>query len=283
MILDQILATKRQEVALLPPVAELERLAAVAAPVRGFKAALERASVEVGPGGAGAGAGAGTVGGLPVAVIAEVKKASPSKGIIRPDFDPVAIARSYEAGGAAALSVLTDLSYFQGSLDYLREIRTAVSLPLLRKDFIIDGAQILEARAAGADAILLIVAAFAGPSADGRTVAELAELLKLTRELGMDALVEVHDEAEMRIAAELKADLIGINNRDLRTFVTDLAVTERVAGLCPEGALLVSESGLFTAAEVRRVHAAGARAILVGESLMRQPEPGAGIGPLLGR
>lgn len=264
MILDQILATKRQEVALLPPLAELERLAAQAAPARGFKAALERAA-------------------NPVAVIAEVKKASPSKGIIRPDFDPVAIARSYEAGGAAALSVLTDVSYFQGSLEYLKAIRAAVDLPLLRKDFIIGGAQILEARAAGADAILLIVAAFAGPSADGRTVEQLAGLLKLTRDLGMDGLVEVHDEDEMQIAAEIGADLIGINNRDLRTFVTDLAVTERVARLCPAGALLVSESGLFTAAEVQRVHAAGARAILVGESLMRQPEPGAGIGPLVGR
>lgn len=272
MILDQILATKRQEVALLPPLAELERLAALAPKPRGFKAALARASA---PGAGGDG--------LPTAVIAELKKASPSKGIIRPDFDPVAIARSYEAGGAAALSVLTDLSYFQGSLDYLKAIREAVRLPLLRKDFIIGGAQILEARAAGADAVLLIVAAFAGPSADGRTVAQLAELLKLTRELGMDGLVEVHDEAEMQVAAEIGADLIGINNRDLRTFVTDLAVTERVASLCPPGALLVSESGIFTASDVRRVHEAGARAILVGESLMRQPEPGAGIATLLGR
>lgn len=276
MILDQILATKRQEVALLPPLAELERLAESAAPARGFKAALERAS-------AASAAGGGAANGLPVAVIAEVKKASPSKGIIRPDFDPVAIARSYEAGGAAALSVLTDVAYFQGSLEYLRAIRAAVGLPLLRKDFIIGGAQILEARAAGADAVLLIVAAFAGPSAEDRNVAQLAGLLKLTRELGMDALVEVHDEAEMQIAAEIGADLIGINNRDLRTFVTDLAVTERVARLFPEGALLVSESGLFTFDEVQRVQAAGARAILVGESLMRQPEPGAGIRPLLGR
>ncbi|HLO01960.1 MAG TPA: indole-3-glycerol phosphate synthase TrpC [Symbiobacteriaceae bacterium] len=277
MILDQILATKRREVAVLPPLAELERQAALAPKPRGFKAALARASA-----GTSADSGSGSAA-LPVAVIAEVKKASPSKGIIRPDFDPVAIARSYEVGGAAALSVLTDASYFQGQLDYLKAIRAAVELPLLRKDFIIEGAQILEARAAGADAVLLIVAAFAGPSADSRTVQQLAELLKLTRDLGMDALVEVHDEAEMQIASEIQADLIGINNRDLRTFVTDLAVTERVAKRCPPGALLVSESGLFTGAEVRRVHAAGARAILVGESLMRQPEPGAGIGPLLGR
>jgi indole-3-glycerol phosphate synthase len=264
MILDRILATKRQEVANLPPVAELERLAAAAPQPKGFKAALERSA-------------------LPVAVIAEVKKASPSKGIIRPDFDPVAIAKSYEAGGAAALSVLTDVEYFQGHLDYLKAVRASVGLPLLRKEFIIDGRQILEARAAGADAILLIVAAFHGDSADGRTVADLASLLKLTRDLGMDALVEVHDEAEMAVAVEIGADLVGINNRNLKTFVTDLAVTERVAKLCPPGALLVSESGLFTHEEVQRVHAAGARAILVGESLMRQPDPGAGIKPLLGR
>jgi indole-3-glycerol phosphate synthase len=271
MILQRILAAKVQEVAerrALRPTAEVERLAAGAPPARGFKAALARASARALP--------------VPVAVIAEVKKASPSKGVIRPDFDPVAIARSYQAGGAAALSVLTDEAFFQGHLDYLRAIRAAVDLPVLRKDFLIDPYQVYEARMAGADAVLLIVAAFHGPAASGRTLTDLAALLRLTRALGMDALVEVHDEAEMAIAVAVGADLIGINNRNLQTFVTDLAVTERVAATCPPGALLVSESGLFTADQVRRVVGAGARAILVGESLMRQPDPGAGIRSLIG-
>ena len=202
-----------------------------------------------------------------MALIAEVKKASPSAGVICPDFDPVRIAKDYEAAGASCLSVLTDEQFFQGSLDYLRRIREAVKLPLLRKDFIIDERQILEAIEWGADAILLIVAILD----DGR----LKKFHALAKDAGIAALVEVHDEAELDRAMKLGADLIGVNNRDLKTFKVDLATTERLAAkmfTAPAAnppPLLVAESGIHTHADVRRLAKCGARAILVGESLVR--------------
>lgn len=210
-----------------------------------------------------------------VALIAEVKKGSPSAGIIRPDFDPVAIARQYEAAGASCLSVLTDEKFFHGSLRYLREIRAAVSLPLLRKDFIIDERQILEAVEWGADAILLIVAILD----DER----LRRFHALASGAGLAALVEVHDEAELERARAAGARLIGVNNRDLKTFKVDLAATERLAARLPAGeALLVAESGIHNRADVQRLARCGARAILVGESLMRHADIGAKVGELLG-
>ena len=202
----------------------------------------------------------------PVALIAEVKKASPSVGVIRPDFDPVAIAKEYEAAGASCLSVLTDEKFFQGSLEYLRQIRAAVKLPLLRKDFIIDDRQILEAVQWGADAILLIV----GILSD----AKLKRFHDLATEAGLAALVEVHDEEELERAMRIEARLIGVNNRNLKTFSVDLATTESLAAKVfatpgMEDVLVVAESGIHTRADVDRVAKAGASAILVGESLMR--------------
>jgi indole-3-glycerol phosphate synthase len=207
-------------------------------------------------------------------VIAELKRRSPSKGEIRPDFDAVAIARAYQAGGAAALSVLTDERFFGGSLAVLEAVRAASSLPLLRKDFVIDSYQIDEARVAGADAVLLIVAAL--------TPRTLSRLDEHARDLDLDVLVEVHDEAELEVAKTIGADLIGINNRDLKSFATDLAVTERLAKLVPEGVLIVAESGISEPADVERLARAGATAFLVGESLMREPDPGLALRRLLG-
>ncbi len=212
-----------------------------------------------------------------VALIAEVKKASPSKGIICENFDPVRIAKEYEAAGASCLSVLTDEKFFQGSLDYLREIRAAVKLPLLRKDFIIDERQILEAIEWGADAILLIVAILDD--------ARLKRFHELACEAGLAVLVEVHDEAELKRAVAIGAELIGVNNRDLKTFTVDLAITERLAARLEKqplpNRLLVAESGIFTRADVVRLKACGARAILVGESLMRGNEITAKVRALL--
>lgn len=201
-----------------------------------------------------------------MALIAEVKKASPSAGVICADFDPVRIAKEYEAAGASALSVLTDEKFFQGSLDYLKQIRAAVELPLLRKDFIIDDRQILEAIEWGADAILLIVAILSD--------SQLKRFHELATEAGLAALVEVHDEAELERALAIDARLIGVNNRDLKTFHVDLATTEVLAAkafsdAARESVLLVAESGIHTRADVERVTRAGASAILVGESLMR--------------
>ncbi len=208
-----------------------------------------------------------------VTLIAEVKKASPSAGIIRADFDPVEIAKTYEASGASCLSVLTDEKFFQGRDDYLKAVREAVALPIIRKDFVVNDWQIYESRALGADAVLLIVAAL--------TPAQIADYQAVAQELGMAALVEVHTEAEMEVALGANATLIGINSRDLNTFVTDLGTVERLAAMVPKSVTLVAESGLKTPADVRRVADAGAKAILVGETLMRSPDIGAATRALL--
>ena len=238
------------------PLAMLEMRAREITPPRGFRAALERK------------AEAGRVG-----LIAEIKKASPSKGLIRADFDPPSLARAYAEGGAACLSVLTDTPSFQGEDADLIAARAACTLPVLRKDFLVDAWQVAESRALGADAVLVILAMVD----DGLA----ADLLSEATRFGMDALVEVHDEGEMERAAALGAALVGINNRDLRTFAVDLAATERLAPAAPRGALLVAESGIFTPADVARVSDAGARAVLVGESLMRQPDVAAAARTLL--
>lgn len=266
MILTKILTTKAGEVAAAKAALPLEQIkgrAATAPDPRGFFRALRE------PQG--------------MQVIAEVKKASPSKGVIRADFDPVAIARAYESGGAACLSVLTDEQYFQGSLDYLRQIRQAVALPLLRKDFVIDAYQVYEARAAGADAILLIVGAFHGDCAQGRTPADMFALAALAADLGMDVLTEVHSDDELTIAIESGAPLIGINNRDLKSFRTSLEVTIALAPRIPADRLLVSESGIATTADLDRLAVVGAKAVLVGESLMRQENVAQALRNLLGR
>ena len=249
-ILEHIAAYKRVDVATLKRAESqdaVEARAKAASAPRGFIAALERA---------------GRPGRL--ALIAEIKKASPSKGLIRADFDPPALAGAYEAGGAACLSVLTDAPSFQGADSYLAAARDATTLPALRKEFLVDPWQVAQSRGLGADAVLVILAI----SDD----ALAAELLAEAARFGMDALVEAHDEAEVDRAVALGARLIGVNNRNLRTFVTDLAVTERLAARIPAGRLLVTESGIGAPADVKRLAACGARAMLVGESLMRQTD-----------
>jgi indole-3-glycerol phosphate synthase len=257
-ILDEILRHKRVEVeaaSAARPRAGLEVAARTAGPVRSLAEALRRPP------------------GAPVRVIAEIKRASPSAGPIRPGADPAAIGRAYQEGGAAALSVLTDERFFDGHLRFLAEVRAAVALPLLRKDFIVDPYQVVEARAAGADAVLLIAAAL--------EPARMAELLAEAARQGMDALVEIHREEEADAAVEAGARLIGVNHRDLATFTMDMGLTERLAPRLPEGAVLVAESGIKTAADVRRLAEAGAHAVLVGETLMRAPSPGAALAALL--
>ena len=258
--LTEICETKREEVderMAVATIADLDRHAAHQDAPRGFEAALRR-KAETG-----------------FALIAEIKKASPSKGLIRRDFRPAEHAVAYERGGAACLSVLTDAPYFQGHEDYLMDARAAVSLPVIRKDFMIDPWQVAEARAIGADAILIIVAALDDTL--------MAEIEGAALERGMDCLVEVHNEAEMERAARLKSRLIGVNNRDLKRFVTDIGVTERLASLAPEGTLLVSESGINTHADLERLAGCGARTFLVGESLMRQADVEAATRDLLTR
>jgi indole-3-glycerol phosphate synthase len=207
-------------------------------------------------------------------VIAEVKKGSPSKGVIRPDFDPLAIAEIYQQNGAACLSVLTDAHFFLGQLGYLALIRERVSLPLLRKDFVFDPYQIYEARGAGADAVLLIAAML--------DLHQLRDFSALARELSLDVLLEVHDEKELATALKTDCEMIGINNRDLRTFVMDLATTERLARLVPAERLIVAESGITSRADIVRLQDAGAGAFLIGESLMREENIGAKLRELLG-
>jgi indole-3-glycerol phosphate synthase len=254
-ILDTIVAGKRREVAAAKertPAAELECRLADVPSVRPFRAALER------PGGVG--------------VIAEVKKASPSAGVLRADFDPVAIAQVYAAHGAACLSVLTDEPFFQGRLEHLAAIRRTVNLPILRKDFILDRYQLLEARAAGADAVLLIAEVLADP--------DLRRLHGNARELGMEALVELHDAAQLQRVLASGAELIGVNNRDLRTFTTRLEHTLDLAPRVPADRCLVSESGIRSRHDIDRLRAAGVKAVLVGETLMRAPDIGAALAAL---
>lgn len=260
--LAHILEVKRRELAILA--SEPERLAAALAaapPVRDFVAAL-RARVECGR----------------PAVIAEVKKASPSKGLLRPDFRPADIAASYARHGAACLSVLTDRAFFQGAPEYLMQARAACPLPVLRKDFVIDALQVDEARALGADCVLLIVAAFPADTAR----AQLLALEARARALGMAVLVEAHDRAELELALGLQTPLIGVNNRDLRTFVTRIDTSIELARLVPSDRLLVTESGIATAEDVARLRAAGIMAFLVGEAFMRAPDPGAELARLFG-
>lgn len=254
-VLSKIVAYKREEVntrKAARPQSEIEAEARAQSAPRGFAEALRRRQP---------------------ALIAEVKKASPSKGLIRADFDPPQLARAYAEGGAACLSVLTDAPSFQGSDEYLISARAACTLPVLRKDFMIDVWQIAESRAIGADAILIIMAAM-----DDALAAELASA---ATHFGMDALVEVHDEEELERALRLDAPLIGVNNRSLKTFVTDLGVTERLAPLIPSDRVLVAESGIANSADVSRLGKAGARAFLVGESLMRQSDVAAATRSLL--
>ena len=259
-ILDRILAVKAREIDAARDARSLETVRAEAEradPPRGFAAALR---ARIAAGGA--------------AVIAEVKKASPSKGVLRDDFDPAAIARAYAANGAACLSVLTDRQFFQGAPGHLVAARAACALPVLRKDFIVDPYQVYEARAMGADCILLIVAALALP--------RLKALEVLARSLGIDVLVEVHDRAELDRALALQTPLLGINNRDLRTFETRLDTTLELLPAIPPDRLVIAESGILASADVARLRAAGVNAFLVGEAFMRAPDPGAALAALFG-
>ena len=257
-ILDEILEHKRREVdaekGRFPAAAMAERARGCREPLRAFRRALAE------------GSGA--------RVVAEIKRRSPSKGEIRSDFDPVVCARCYAEAGAAAISVLTDERYFGGRLEFLTAVRSAVEIPLLRKDFVIDPYQIDESRASGADAVLLIVAALSQEVLGG--------LRQHAISLGLDALVEVHDEGELETALAAGADLIGINNRDLRSFETDLAVTERLAPRVPENVLVVAESGILSHEDIRRLERVEVHAFLVGESLMREDDVGLALRRLRG-
>ena len=259
-ILNIILDHKRDEVAAAMaemPLSELRARLPDLPPARGFAASLDR-----------------TAANGETAIIAEVKKGSPSKGVIRADFDPLAIASVYAENGASCLSVLTDEQFFLGHLTLLPEIRKVVNIPLLRKDFIFDPYQVYESRVAGADAILLIAALL--------DISRLREFASLARELTLDVLLEVHDEEELETALETGCRMIGINNRSLRTFVTDLSTTERLAPLLPADRLIVTESGINTREDIVRLRRAGVKAFLIGESLVREPDIGAKLRELLG-
>ena len=259
-ILQRIVEVKREEIAAARPrrsAADLQELALGQSAPRGFAAAM-RAKVARGD----------------AAVIAEIKKASPSKGVLREQFDPAAIAASYAKHGAACLSVLTDVQFFQGHADYLKAARAACTLPVIRKDFMIDPYQVVEARAMGADAILLIAACLG----DG----QMSELEQAAFEQGMDVLVEVHDGAELDRALRLKTPLVGINNRNLRTFEVTLQATLDLMAGVPADRLLVTESGILAQADVARMRAAGVHAFLVGEAFMRAPDPGVALEALFG-
>jgi len=249
-VLDRILAEKRKQVAeqkARRTIQELLRRAKDQAPPRDFVAAIEAAIAKAG-----------------IALIAEIKKASPSAGVIRPNFEPAQLARAYQRGGATCLSVLTDQRFFQGSDADLGSARSACDLPVLRKDFMVDPYQIVEARALGADCVLLIAA--------GLTDAEMSQMEDIAIGYQMAVIVEVHDEAEMERALKLKTRLIGINNRDLKVMKTDLATTERLIPLVPEGRIVISESGIGSPVDVKRLADAGARTFLVGETLMRRAD-----------
>lgn len=260
-ILERILSVKREEVARgksAVSLAEQRRLAEAGSPVRGFVAAMQ------------AKIGAGES-----AVIAEIKKASPSKGVIRADFHPAEIAASYESAGAACLSVLTDRDFFQGAPEYLQAARAACALPVLRKDFLVDVWQVYEARAMGADAILLIAAAL--------SLAEMQEFEALAHELGMGVLVEVHNAAELDLALQLSSPLMGINNRNLRTFDVSLDTTLDLLDRIPSERIVVTESGILAPADVAHMRSHDVHAFLVGEAFMRAPDPGAALRALFGR
>lgn len=247
MFLDKIVATKRAEVEAMSSfsIKEAEKLISDLPLCLGFEQALTARKNRA------------------MGLIAEVKKASPSKGLIRDDFEPVLLAEAYERAGADCISVLTDVDYFQGSNEYLKAVRKAVNVPLLRKDFTIDPKQIYEARLIGADAILLIAAIL--------TTDQMKQYLKLASDLGLDVLVEVHDREELERALELNTQLIGINNRNLKTFVTDLGTTEELIQFIPAGKTVVSESGISTVRDMAYLQQVGAQAVLIGEHFMRQP------------
>ena len=259
-ILEQILATKREEIdlrrTLVPEQQLLDKMADGHTPL-GFVSALQRRASEQKPG-----------------VIAEIKKASPSKGVIRADFNPAAIATSYATANATCLSILTDEQYFQGHDDFLREVRQVVTLPLLRKDFTIDAYQVYEARAMGADCILLIVSAL--------KPADLRDLYALAQSVGLDVLIEVHDAEELAIALALGPDLIGINNRNLKTFNTNLETTIDLLSNIPSDVVVVTESGISTVADVSRMQANNVHCFLVGEAFMRATDPGQALSDLFG-
>ena len=260
-ILNKIIATKHDEIAALmraKPLSVVRAEAEAHAEIRDFAAAIE-AQITAGKS----------------AVIAEVKKASPSKGILRENFDPVAIAASYESGGAACLSVLTDAPYFQGSVDYLKQARAACNLPVIRKDFIVDAYQVFEARAMGADCILLIVGAL--------ELHQMQALESLAIELGMAVLVESHNAHELEAALTLKTPLIGINNRDLRSFNVSLATTTDLLKQVPKDRRVITESGIVSRADVTLLRGHGVHGYLVGEAFMRAPDPGAALAELFAR
>ncbi|PZE21940.1 indole-3-glycerol phosphate synthase TrpC [Paenibacillus xerothermodurans] len=259
MFLDKIVVTKQQEVKALKErttISEMEKAIVSLPPCLGFERALTANRRRA------------------MGLIAEVKKASPSKGLIRADFEPVQLAKAYEEAGADCLSVLTDVDYFQGSNEFLSQVRQSVALPILRKDFTIDLHQIYEARLIGADAVLLIAAIL--------TTQQLKQFSETAKSIGLDVLIEVHNKQELARVLELDATLIGINNRNLHTFVTDIKTTEELMTHMPKGITVVSESGISKPSEIEYLHSVGARAVLIGEHFMRQPVVGRAVHDLMG-